>query len=241
MLPQVEVIVTASEAGARRIYVWDAPTRVFHWTLAILVVVAWFTGEGEGSAAAVHRLAGAAIAGLLAFRIVWGFVGGEHARFADFAFAPAAVLRHARELALLKPQRHLGHNPLGAVAVFFILINLIIIVATGLMSAGEHNAGPFAGPSGDAFAEAHETAFRVLQVLVSLHLIGVLVETLATRDALVPAMITGYKQRRADEAGADARRAAPVALVVALCLAAVVAGALMLAPSAENAIEYSAD
>jgi cytochrome b len=223
--------MTANAEPQRRIFVWDIPTRVFHWSLAILVIVAWFTGEGEGSAALLHRTAGAAIAGLLAFRMVWGFVGGEHARFADFAFAPAAIMRYGRELAFAKPQRHLGHNPLGAVAVFFLLINLIVIVATGLVSAGEHNQGPFAGVSGEAFAEAHEAAFRVLQVLVSLHLIGVVAETIATRDALVPAMITGYKSRRVSEGGADARRAGVVALIMALAVGAIVAGGLMLAPT----------
>lgn len=230
--------MTTNAEAQRRIYVWDAPTRLFHWSLAILVIVAWFTGEGEGSAALLHRSAGAAIAGLLAFRIVWGFIGGEHARFADFAFAPAAIIRYGRELAFARPQRHLGHNPLGAVAVFFLLINLVVIVATGLMSAGEHNQGPFAGVSGEAFAEIHEAAFRVLQILVSLHLIAVVAETIATRDALVPAMITGYKSRRASEGGADARRAGVLALIMALAVGALVAGVPMLAPSpAPSALE----
>ena len=98
----VEIIVTANQAGVRRIYVWDAPTRVFHWTPAILVVVAWFTGEGEGSAAAVHRLAGAAIAGLLTFRIIWGFIGGEHARFADFDKRVEALANWAHSMAYTK-------------------------------------------------------------------------------------------------------------------------------------------
>lgn len=230
--------MTANAEPQRRIYVWDAPTRLFHGTLAVLVVVAWFTGEGEGSAALVHRAAGAAIAGLLAFRIVWGFVGGEHARFADFAFAPAAIVRYGRELAFARPRRHLGHNPLGAVAVFLLLINLIVIVATGLVSAGAHNQGPFAGASGEVFAEAHEAAFRVLQVLVSLHLIGVVAETIVTRDALVLAMITGYKSRHISEGGADARRAGVLPLIIALVVGAIVAGGLLLAPSpAPSALE----
>jgi cytochrome b len=223
--------MASNEVPERLVYVWDAPTRIFHWMLAILVVVAWLTGEGEGAAAFAHRAAGAAIAGLLAFRLIWGFVGGEHARFADFAFAPAAVMRYARALAFAKPVRHLGHNPLGAVAVFLILANLIVIVATGLMSAGDHSAGPFAGAAGESFAEVHELAFRVLQGLVTLHIIGVVVETIATRDALAPAMITGYKRRRPDEAGADARRAGAVALVAALCVGIGLAVSLMMAPS----------
>jgi cytochrome b len=193
----------------RQIHVWDGPTRLFHWALALLIVVAWFTGEGEGAIALAHRAAGAAVAGLLVFRFIWGFVGGEHARFADFAFAPAAAVRHLRDLAGGAPGRHVGHNPLGAIAVYLLLANVALIVATGLFSAGDDNAGPFAAWSGANLSELHEGAFRVLQVLVSLHLIGVVVESVATKDALARAMITGIKYRGEAEAATDARRARP--------------------------------
>ncbi len=213
-------------AGVRKIQVWDIPTRLFHWSLLALVVVAWLTGEEEG-AAVIHRVAGEAVAGLLVFRLVWGFIGGEHARFADFAAGPAAIIAHVRDLFNAKPRRHLGHNPLGGLAVFLLLLNVTVIVATGLFSGGEHNAGPFAGAWGLELSEVHEVAFRVLQGLVAIHVLGVIVETVKAKDALVPAMITGRKVRRADEPGADERRAAPVALLVAVGLGLAVSAALM--------------
>ncbi|KAF0186692.1 MAG: cytochrome B561 [Caulobacteraceae bacterium] len=71
--------------GERKVLVWDISTRLFHWSLLTLVLVAWFTGEGEGTEAAYHRYAGEVIAGLLVFRLIWGFIGGERARFAEFA------------------------------------------------------------------------------------------------------------------------------------------------------------
>jgi cytochrome b len=224
--------LSAVEASERRVFVWDAATRVFHWALAALVVIAWFTGEGEGSAAAIHRGAGAGIAGLILFRVIWGFIGGEHARFADFAFAPRAALFHARRLIGGRAERHLGHNPLGAIAVYLLLLNIILIVATGLMSAGEVNAGPFAGAWARQFAELHEGAFRVLQGLVALHLLGVLIETIFTKDALIPAMITGHKRRRVDESGADARKAGFLAFALATAAGAALAAGLMAPVSA---------
>lgn len=219
--------------GIRRVFVWDAPVRLFHWLLLALIAVAWFTGEGEGSAASIHRLAGEAIAGLLVFRIVWGFVGGEHARFADFVAGPAAIVAHVRDLASSRPKRRLGHNPLGALAVVLLLLNIAVIVFTGLFSGGDDNAGPFAGVWGLELSEAHEIAFRVLQALVVVHVLGVAVETLRARDALVPAMITGWKRRGKDEPGTDARRASAAALIAAVLLGVAASTVLMMQPPSQ--------
>lgn len=197
----------------RTVHVWDLPTRLFHWSLLALVILAWFTGEQEGTAAVLHRIAGETIAGLLVFRVLWGFIGGEHARFADFAAGPRAIIDHVRDLFSATPRRHLGHNPLGGVAVFLLLAVIAGVVATGLFSSSEENVAPFAGAWGLNLSDAHETLFRVLQALVAVHVLGVVVESFKTKDALVPAMLTGHKRRRANEPGADARRAGLPALI----------------------------
>ena len=222
--------MSQSAANARRVEVWDLPTRLFHWSLLALVVVAWLTGEGEGGAANIHRFAGEAIAGLIVFRVIWGFVGGEHARFADFAAGPTAIATHVRDLFSKTPKRDLGHNALGGVAVFLLLITAGLVVVTGLFSGGDDNSGPFAGLWGLNTGELHEALFRILQILVVIHLVGIVFGSLRTRDALVPAMITGIKTRRADEPGANARRAGLVALLVALIAATAVSAALMTTP-----------
>ncbi len=220
----------ASAEAQRRVQIWDAPTRIFHWGLVILMLIAWFTGEAEGTGATIHRIAGEAIAGLIVFRVIWGFAGGEHARFADFAAGPNAILAHIGDLFSKTPHRHLGHNPLGGLAVFLLLIVSAGIVVTGLFASGHESAGPFAGRGGLDLAEAHELLFRVLQGLVVLHLVGVVVETWRARDPLVPAMITGAKPRRADEPGVDARRAPLLVVLIAAIVSIAVAGALMAQP-----------
>lgn len=222
----------APSNSERKIHVWDIPTRLFHWSLLALVLIAWFTGEGEGTAAIYHRYAGEAIAGLLVFRLIWGFIGGERARFADFAAGPSAIVAHVRDLLSHRPKRHLGHNPLGGLAVFLLLSTVAAVVVTGLFSGGEENAGPFAGLWGLELSEAHEILFRVLQGLVVMHVLGVAVETLKAKDALVPAMITGVKRRRIDEPGADAKRAAMPSFLVALVVGSAAAVLLMSQPPA---------
>lgn len=228
--------MTTASAGAQRVHVWDLPTRIFHWALLALVLVSWFTGEEEGLAA-VHRLSGEAIAGLIVFRVVWGFIGGDHARFSSFVAGPATIAAHVADMRSPAPKRWLGHNPLGGLAVMLMLLTVAAIVFTGLFNDGEHNAGPFAGALGD-IGEIHELLFRVLQGLVVVHLLGVVFETVKTKDALVPAMITGYKTRRADEAAAPAREAPLPALLGALALGIGTFAALASLPVPEPSGEH---
>lgn len=230
--------MTTIPAADRTLRVWDLPTRIFHWSLLALVLVAWFTGEEEGVAAQVHRYAGEVIAGLIVFRVIWGFIGRERSRFADFAAGPGAIINHVQDLFSKAPKRHLGHNPLGGVAVFLLLATVAGIVFTGLFSGGD-TSGPFAGYWGLELSDLHEVLFRVLQALVVVHVLGVIIETVKARDALVPAMITGSKRRRPDEPGQDARRAGAVAFLVAAGLAVAVSAALMAQPSSALAVERS--
>ena len=95
------------------VLVWDAPTRLFHWTLVLLVTLAWVTGEAEGSLFVVHQLAGYGVAVLLVFRVIWGFAGRRHSRFSGFVRPWREVFAHIKGVLSLRPARTLGHNPLG--------------------------------------------------------------------------------------------------------------------------------
>lgn len=209
--------------------VWDRATRLFHWTLFALVGLCWLTAEWEGALSSVHRYAGEAIAGLIVFRVIWGFVGGEHARFTSF-FEPGEKMGdHVAGLFTRKARPTLGHNPLGSLAVIALLLAVSAVVLTGLMSQGEREGGPLALVFGVDLSELHELSFRVLQGLVALHLIGVAVTSWASRDNLTGAMVTGRKARPAGTAQ-DARSAKPAALIAAAALAATTALGLMAMP-----------
>jgi cytochrome b len=82
--------------------VWDPFVRFFHWSLATLFVIAYLTGDEVEK---VHITAGYAIAGLLALRIVWGFIGPRPARFADFVRSPREVFGYLRDMLLLRAHR----------------------------------------------------------------------------------------------------------------------------------------
>ncbi|MCU0971916.1 MAG: cytochrome b/b6 domain-containing protein, partial [Gammaproteobacteria bacterium] len=131
-------------ATARAVRVWDLPVRLFHWTLVALVLASWATRElGEMEA---HRLSGYGILVLVLFRVLWGFIGTRHARFADFVRTPAAMRAHMRETLAGRPTRFLGHNPAGGWSVLAMLACLLVQGVTGLFLTDDILFdGPFYG------------------------------------------------------------------------------------------------
>ena len=192
--------------------VWDPLVRLFHWTLFISFCAAWFT-EGdlfEGLQdrlsgewlQLVHIWAGYTIAGLLVFRVLWGFVGPRYARFSDFVYRPGIVLAYVRDVLTLRARRTLGHNPAGGAMIVALLLGLTATVVTGLALYGaDKGLGPLAAilaessdEAIDTIKEAHEVATNFTLLLVAGHLLGVVWETLLHRENLVRAMITGRKR-----------------------------------------------
>lgn len=182
-----------------QIPVWDPVVRLFHWSLAAAFAVAFVT---EDDWLAVHVGAGYTVLGLLALRLVWGFVGTRHARFADFVRPPAAALAYLRLAMRGRAPRYLGHNPAGGWMVLLLMTALLATGVTGLaVYALEEGAGPLAGTLAgalrglaDAAEELHEwLANATLLLLVAVHIGGVLIGSLMHRENLVRAMITGRK------------------------------------------------
>jgi cytochrome b len=187
--------------AVRRTRVWDTPVRVFHWLFALAFAGAWIsTGDAYLHA---HVFAGYAFGGLLLFRLLWGLVGGGHARFARFTYSPSQAWRYLRSLAGRRVAHYNGHNPAGAWAVFAMLTLAAGVAATGLAAlAGQEQAGPLAGwlgfAAGNRFHAIHETLVWVLAAVVTLHLLGVVLSSLAHRENLAAGMVTGRKHARGE-------------------------------------------
>jgi len=124
------------------IKVWDPLVRIFHWSLVAAFTIAYLSEDDWQD---THVLAGYTVAGLVAFRIVWGFIGPQHARFTDFVFSPSRVIGYLKDMVAFRAKRYIGHNPAGGVMVIALLLSLAATTLTGMkLYAVEENAGPFA-------------------------------------------------------------------------------------------------
>lgn len=187
-----------------KIKVWDLPVRVFHWTFAASFIGAYALADSE-RLRNVHVMLGYTVLGLLVFRLVWGFVGTPHARFRSFAFSPLAAARHLRDELAGRAGRYVGHNPAGSWAIYGLLL---LGAATGITGCLTFNK-----VGGETFEEIHEVLANAWLLLVALHVIAVVVTSLAHRENLVRAMITGRKNGAAD--GAVPRSAALLGVTLA--------------------------
>lgn len=190
-----------------RILVWDLPVRVFHGLLILCFALAWLTAESERWRL-LHVGAGTTLAGLIAFRVLWGLVGSRHARFASFVRGPAAAWAYVRDLLHGRAPSLVGHNPAGALAIVGLLGLGALTAGTGL--AMDQNLG------GHFLEELHEGAANAMLLLVGVHVLGVIVGSLAHRENLVRSMITGFKQGPADQAIPHRHRALAAVMVAAV-------------------------
>lgn len=198
-----------SPARTRGVLVWDLPTRVFHWSLAVCFAGAWLTSDSERQQL-LHLLFGYSLFGLVAFRLVWGLVGSRYARFSEFLRGPGATWRYLTSMMRGKPAHHVGHNPAGAVAIWLLL-------GLGLATAGVGVAMVAGG--GEALEDVHEALATAMLVVVGLHLLGVAVGSVLHRENLPRAMVTGRKAGLRPEDGIG-RASALVGGLLLLALAA---------------------
>jgi len=208
-----------------KVRVWDLPTRIFHWALALGVVGLWISGTVGGAAMAWHFRLGYAVMALLLFRLVWGLVGGRWSRFGAFIYAPQSVIDYLKGQS--RPEHGIGHSPVGAVSVFAMLGFLALQVASGLVSDDEI---AFAGPLSRFVSNAvvsqathYHTEIGQWAVLglVLLH-IAAIAFYLFRKHNLVGAMLHGDKElaRPAPASRDDAVSRMTALLVLVLCAGA---------------------
>ena len=207
--------------------VWDLPTRIFHWALALCIVGLVVTGSLGGNAMVWHFRFGLTVLALLIFRLLWGVVGGRWSRFTAFIYSPTSVINYMRGAG--KPEHSVGHTPTGAASVFALLAILLAQVGTGLVSDDEIAAvGPLtrfvSGATVNLATNYHTNIGKwIILALVLLHLAAIVFYT-RRKHKLVSAMLLGDKQLEAPALSArdDATTRIAAAIIFGACVAFVV-------------------
>ena len=196
--------------------IWDLPVRLFHWCLVALFAFLVWSGKTGGNAMEYHMYAGYSVLTLVLFRLMWGFAGSTHARFAAFLAGPRSSIAFARKLLSSAPAVSVGHNPLVGWMVVALLGSLLVQAGTGLFSNDDIAVeGPLMGlvskELSDRLSGIHFWNSNVLLALTGVHVVAVLFHVFVKKENLVSAMFTGVK--KLDLSAKDAAEVAAVRFV----------------------------
>ena len=178
--------------------IWDIPTRLFHWSLVVLIGISFYTGLSGGFVEMdYHMISGYCILSLVLFRILWGLFGGHYARFTTFVKGPGAIIRYLKSLNT-KNLPYAGHNPLGALSIVIILLVLLTQAVTGMFANDDIMLeGPLVHlvsyDTSRMLTGIHKTNKWIIGALVLVHLLAILFYQFYKKDRLIIPMITGRK------------------------------------------------
>ena len=207
----------------KTIRLWDLPVRLFHWATVLLVAGLWVTHVTDHMS--LHIKLGLAMLFLVTFRILWGVLGSETARFASFVRGPAAIRAYLASGRKADGSPVVGHNPLGALSVIGLIGILAVQVGLGLFASDTD--GIYYGPlnqyvsydRAELLTHLHEFVFNLILLLVVIHLGAIIYYAVKKKDRLIPPMVTG--QKTFAEPVAQPKGAPVWRLAIALLLAGV--------------------
>ncbi|WP_439118591.1 cytochrome b/b6 domain-containing protein [Marivita sp.] len=201
---------SAAHSSIAKVRVWDPLVRVFHWSLVVTFVVAYLSAEELST---VHEIAGYIVAGLIAFRVIWGLVGSKYARFAQFLRGPSETVSYIGDVMRGKEHRYLGHNPAGAAMTVALLLTLAGTAFTGWLLEDEARVAMlpalpqivspayadgddegYGGGGSEAVEEAHEVLANLMLLLIAVHVGGVVLTSFRHKENLARSMVTGDKR-----------------------------------------------
>lgn len=212
-----------------KVRIWDIPTRLFHWALVLLVCFSWFSAKKFWME--LHFLSGEAILALVLFRIVWGLVGSDTARFARFLKSPLAAIAHLCHIHRREPDREIGHNAAGGWMVIVLLLLLLAQVSTGFVSADDDAMieGPLrhlvSMSTSSSMTNVHSKIFSVIEIAVLGHVCAIVVYLVLKGHNLVRPMILGTKDIEGPVA--SPRLASPILAAAVLAATAALVAAVV--------------
>lgn len=197
--------------------VWDLPLRLFHWCFALSIVLLWLTGELGVDYREYHFYLGYFVIFLLVFRISWGVIGTRYAKFVEFFPTPKRLCRYLNfprksaiddkdALSSHETPVYVGHNPLGAMMVFLMLVLVGAQAGSGLFLSDDiiYDApyfGVLSEPLQSIANSIHHYTFNFILLSIGLHISAIIYHEKVKKHDLVLPMITGNKVLQQKDAG----------------------------------------
>lgn len=194
---------------SKRMMSWDAAVMVSHWLLAICFLGAVITQDSE-KFRLLHVTMGYTMFGLVAFRLVWGFIGGKYARFNSIYPRIKKVIEYLKSLFTAEPQAFIGFHAIGFLAAYLLLAVILMVTISGYIVYEE--LGP------DLFEDLHETLGNLLIAIVVIHIGGVVINAVIQKVKLAMSTEQAGAARRV---AASIERSRPYKWMAALIILAV--------------------
>lgn len=179
------------------VLVWDIPTRLCHWLMALNVFACWATIELLEEMQ-WHFYAGYSLLTLVIFRIIWGFIGTRYARFKHFIYPASETLDYAKNITQRHSQTYLGHNPIGSLSALLMLLALLVQTITGLFNSDDYFFGPLNSlvkhNVSTLLGTVHEINFEILEIIIAVHIAAIIFYRLYKKQKLSSAMLHGKKE-----------------------------------------------
>ena len=223
--------MNSTTSASPKVRVWDAPVRLFHWSMVCLTAFSWYSAEQGWMT--LHLWSGSILFTLLVFRIAWGFVGSTTARFSDFVTEPRRVLEYLQSLRGNSKLGYAGHNPAGGWMVLVFIATLLAQIGTGLFANdGVDFHAPLAllvsSEWSDRLTQLHGYIFNGILFLVWLHLVAIFGYLLVRGENLIGPMVAGKKYRSDFLASPDLEFRHWSVALTALAVAAGLVGTIVL-------------
>jgi cytochrome b len=185
--------------------VWDLPTRLFHWALTLAILLAYafsFTRPPSSLLFSLHVVLGVVAALLLAWRLVWGFVGSKHARWGALAVSPREIVNYLLSVVRRRGTYYAGHNPGSAAASWAMFVLIVLTIVSGVLMNAPNRT----------WRQVHELAPNLLLVILAFHIVGTTLATLMHKENYIKAMFTGLKRAQPEQAIAHAHSGAAIVM-----------------------------
>ena len=179
------------------IKIWDIWIRLFHWSLAFLVVFLLISGTTGWQFYEWHRTGGEVVFALVLFRLCWGLVGSSNARLHTLFANPRSALKHLSHLFRGNPAPERGHNAAGGWAVLTMLALIAFQAGSGLLIADEEEfiEGAFYGSLSYSLSaellQLHKMNATAIKAIVVIHVLMVLLYFIRASQNLIKPMLTG--------------------------------------------------